>query len=171
MLPGPLSNGGPGPSAAPSAKGVVADTDPTVGCVGEPDQVGAITSHCIATTSSSWPPGTGTWVGAGIDRVVVGVVVASGGVGVGAASVVVVGADWIVVVGIAPAGIGGVCAATGSVAAGTASAAVGADDRVVVESCAFCARSGPSWACPVCPVRPAPSCSSSPSSDPAYSLG
>src|SRR5829696_76041 len=118
------------PSAAPSAKRAVAAAERTVGCVGEPDQVGAITSRFIATTSSSWSPGTGTRAGAGTDWVAIGaggVGVASGGVVVGTASAPV-GSDWTAVVGVASVASGGVCAATVSVAAGAASTAVGTDD-------------------------------------------
>src|SRR5215210_2802580 len=91
-------------SAAPSAKRAVPAAERTVGRVGEPDQFGAITSRFIATTSSSWSPGTGARAGAGTDWAAVGaggVGVASGGVVVGSASEPVVGADWTAVVGVA----------------------------------------------------------------------
>src|SRR5215211_7580432 len=71
-------------SAAPSAKRAVPAAEPTVGRVGEPDQFGAITSsRFIATTSSSWSPGTGTRAGAGTHWAAVG---AGGGVGVATVS-------------------------------------------------------------------------------------
>src|SRR5215204_2670036 len=116
------------PSAAPSAKRAVDAAERTVGCVGEPDQVGAITSRFIATTSSSWSPGTGTRAGAGTDWVAIGaggVGVASGGVVVGTASAGA-GTDWAAI------GAGGVGVASGGVVVGTASAPVGSDWTAVV---------------------------------------